>query len=222
MLDLNRTSRVTIVGMQTTYRARVTAKVVGQFHRPTGIGGHLAGWQMTVRPSNRARNRWVISLLELEPHTRVLEVGFGPGVAIREAARAATKGMAVGVDHSPVMLRAATRRNAAGVHSGRVHLHLGSADALPVLDARFDRIYAVNSLGFWPQPDRCLANLRTLLVPGGSIAIASQPRCPGATAETTEQAGDEIAALLDGAGFTSIRRETLALDPPVVCVLGVA
>jgi ubiquinone/menaquinone biosynthesis C-methylase UbiE len=201
-------------------RRAVTAKVVAQFHRPTGLGGRLAGWEMAARSSNRRRNRWVVSLLDLTATSRVLEIGFGPGIALREAARRAVEGTVIGVDHSPVMLRQATRRNAAAIRAGRVRLYLGSADELPPLDGGFDRIYAVNSIGFWNDPDACLVTLRGLLGPNGRTAIASQPRSPGATADATARAGDEIAGRLANAGFTAIRRETLALDPPVVCVIG--
>ena len=54
---------------------------------------------------------------------------------------------------------------------------------------------------------------------GGRIAIASQPRCPGATAETSREAGQAIATCLVEAGFSDTRIETLPLEPPVVCVL---
>jgi ubiquinone/menaquinone biosynthesis C-methylase UbiE len=175
---------------------------------------------MATRSSNRQRNLWVVSLLDLEPGSRVLEIGFGPGIAIREAARIASRGTVVGVDHSTVMLRQASRRNASAIRDGGVQLHLGSADALPLLDAPFDRIHAVNSHGFWPEPRRTLKVLCGLLAPGGWLALASQPRCPGATSETTARAGVEIAALLSDAGFGTIRSETLALDPPVICVIG--
>jgi hypothetical protein len=79
---------------------------------------------------------------------------------------------------------------------------------------------AVNNMGMWREPDERLKELRGLMRPGGRIAIVSQPRCPGATAETTVAAGREIAARLTEAGFTCIRSETLALKPPVVCVIG--
>lgn len=71
-----------------------------------------------------------------------------------------------------------------------------------------------------PAPVEQLAELRRRLTPGsGRIAIASQPRCPGATADTTRKAGDDIENLLRRAGFERIRTETLKLDPPVVCVV---
>jgi hypothetical protein len=54
-----------------------------------------------------------------------------------------------------------------------------------------------------------------------STAVASQPRCPGATASTSRNAAREIEALLQDAGYTETRTETLDLDPPVVCVLAV-
>jgi SAM-dependent methyltransferase len=203
-----------------SWRERVLAKVVAQFHRPAGLAGHLVGWEMAVRPSNRRRNRWVVSLLDLSATSRVLEIGFGPGIAIREAVRVVTGGRVAGVDHSAVMHRQAVRRSAAAVRAGRVELHLGSADDLPDLDGPFDRIYTVNSMGLWADQDQVLKNLRELLRSGGWLAIASQPRCPGATAGTTVRAGDDIAARLTRAGFDVIGRETLPLDPPVVCVIG--
>jgi hypothetical protein len=65
----------------------VLPKFVTQFRRHSRLGGRLAGSQMASRSSNRQRNAWVVSLLELKPTYRVLEIGFGPGIAIREAAR---------------------------------------------------------------------------------------------------------------------------------------
>jgi hypothetical protein len=77
----------------------------------------------------------------------------------------------------------------------------------------------VNSVGFWPNPTEQLRKLRGLLRPGGRIAFASQPRCPGATADTTARAGKELHDWLIQAGFTQARVETLDLNPPVACVL---
>jgi hypothetical protein len=75
----------------------------------------------------------------------------------------------------------------------------------------------VLEIGF--GPGLAIAELRALLRSGGRIAIARQPRCPGATNETSAQAAREIENLLHEAGFSQIRIETLDLDPPVVCVL---
>ena len=112
------------------------------------------------------------------------------------------------------MVRQATRRNAAAVRAGRVELRLGAAEHLPAFPEPFDKVLVVNNLGMWPEPDERLKALYRLMRPGGRIAIVSQPRCPGATAETTVAAGREIAARLTAAGFQNIRSDTLALTPP--------
>ena len=191
-----------------------------QFMRPRGFAGWFVGWEMALRSSNRQRNIWAVGLLGVEPTDRVLEIGFGPGIAIRELNRRATYGLVCGVDHSAVMVRQATRRNAAAVRTGRVDLRLGSAEHLPAFAEPFDKVLAVNNMGMWREPAERLQDIHRLMRPGGRIAIVSQPRCPGATAETTVAAGREIATCLTVAGFTGIRSDMLALKPPVVCMIG--
>jgi ubiquinone/menaquinone biosynthesis C-methylase UbiE len=174
---------------------------------------------MAHRSSNVQRNEWVVSLLGVQPTDRVLEIGFGPGIAVGELSTRALHGMVYGIDHSDVMHRLARRRNAAAIRSGRVDLRLGSVDALPDFGDPMDKVIAVNTMGFWPDPPSRLHEVRNLLRPGGTIAIASQPRCPGATRETSARAAAGIEAALCSAGFALPRTETLELKPPVVCVL---
>jgi ubiquinone/menaquinone biosynthesis C-methylase UbiE len=46
----------------------------------------------------------------------------------------APAGYVCGLDHSPVMVQQAARRNAEAVRRGQVDLRLGSAESLPVFD----------------------------------------------------------------------------------------
>jgi SAM-dependent methyltransferase len=200
-------------------KQHMITRTVRQFGRPHGVAGRMAGWVMTHRGSNRRRNLWVVALLDVQPTDRILEIGFGPGLAIAELARHATRGHVYGIDHSAVMVRQAGKRNAAAIRAGRVGLLHLPVDERPDLEEPLDAILAVNSVGFWPDPVDRLGELRGLLRPGGRIAIASQPRSPGATAETTARAGREIHDLLDQAGFVAGRIETLQLTPPVAAVL---
>jgi SAM-dependent methyltransferase len=193
--------------------------VIGQGHNPRGAAGSVTGWVFAHRPSNRQRNRWAVSLLEVRPADQVLEVGFGPGIAVADLIRAGA-GHVYGIDHSAVMLRQASRRNAAAIRAGRLTLMQASVGQLPsALEGPFDAILAVNSLGFWPAPEERLAELRRRLAPGGRMAIASQPRCPGATADTSRSAARAIEDLLTEADFTHLSTQTLPLSPPVACVL---
>jgi ubiquinone/menaquinone biosynthesis C-methylase UbiE len=148
----------------------VIAAIVGQFAHPQGIAGSVAGRVMAHRRSNRQRNSWVVSLLDVQPTDQVLEIGFGPGLAIVELSRrVGDAGHVYGIDHSEVMLRQATRGNAAAIAAGRVSLTRAPVDHLPPsLGGPFDDILTVNSLGFWPAPTGRLDELRRRLKPGGT------------------------------------------------------
>src|SRR5215218_11404640 len=192
---------------------------LAQFHQPTGAAGHVAGWVMARRSSNVARNRWAVQLLDVQPADRVIELGCGPGVAIAALATRAIRGLAVGVDHSQVMIGQARRRNRAAIRAGRVRLIHTPVQRLSISDGPFDAALAVNTVGMWPDPIARLGELARLLRPGGRIALVSQPRCPGATAATSAAAANELAGLLTEAGFQHLRTELLELDPPAACVL---
>src|SRR5215475_6613152 len=151
-------------------KQQMMRRMVGQFHRPSGAAGHLAGWVMGRRSSNVARNRWAVDLLDVQPAERVIEVGCGPGVAISALAARANRGLVVGVDHSPVVIAQAARRNQAAVGAGRVCLVTAPVERLPVLAGPFDAALAVNTVGMWPDPAGRLADLGRLLRPGGRIA----------------------------------------------------
>jgi SAM-dependent methyltransferase len=192
-----------------------------QFGHPTGFLGSIAGKIMAHRPSNLDRGRWVVSLLEIAPSDRVLEVGFGPGTAIEMVSAITTEGFVAGIDHSAEMVKQATRRNAEAVRAGRVALCVGSAASPPAFDRLFDKVFTINSIHFWENPVECLVGLRKLMRPGGRIAVAIQPRSRAATDETTAVIGDEIAANLARAGFTDCRVEIKKTSSvAVACILG--
>jgi SAM-dependent methyltransferase len=202
----------------------VREAVVKQFGRPSGLFGRLAGAVMARRPSNRARNTWTVDLLAIHPDDLVLEIGYGPGLSIAHAAGLASRGHVVGVDHSPVMLRQASRRNAAAIAAGRVELRRGTvadlaapaetAAGAPIrTPAGFDKVFAVNVFMFWPDPVAVLRQVGELMRPGGVIALTLQPRDKGATAADARRAGDRMATALRDAGFVVDRVETLPLAP---------
>jgi len=194
---------------------------VEQFRRPHGALGRVAGLVLAYRPSNRRRNLWTVGLLALAPTDRVLELGFGPGVALQAVARRVTRGCVVGLDHSEAMVRAARRRNRRAIAEGRMMLRVGSFEALPDLGERFDKIYAVNALMFAGDAGRVLEALRERLAPGGRLALTFQSRRPGATTADSLRGGEQAAALLARSGFGDVHVEVLPLAPvAAVCVLG--
>ncbi len=175
---------------------------------------------MATRSSNVQRNRWAVDQLAVRPTDRVLEIGFGPGVAIEALVARVTEGIVHGIDHSELMVRMAARRNAKALAKGRLRLTQASVADLDDELAPLDLILAVNNLGMWPDPPAQLKRLERLLRLGGRIAIGQQPRGTGADAETARRAVEEIAGLLTEVGLADIETRQLDLDPPMVLVIG--
>lgn len=189
------------------------------FGQPAGLVGRVLCAHM-VR-ANRKRILWAVPLLDVQPSDRVLEVGFGPGVAIEQVARLARTGFVAGLDHSAMSVANAGRRNRAAIASGRVELRLGSVAALPYADASFDKVFSINSLQFWPQPVENLRGLRRVLRSGGRITLVSQPWWVRSDADVPGE-GQRIAEQLAAAGFVRIRQCIQPMPTrSVVAVMGV-
>jgi SAM-dependent methyltransferase len=199
----------------------VKDQLVSQFHHPRGLTGRAVGWILGSRPSNVRRNRWAVELLDVQPTDRILEIGFGPGVAIEAFASKATSGLVHGIDHSEVMVRMASRRNAAAVRQGRVVLEVGDAEDLARFGpASFDIAFTVNTMMLMADPAAQVDRLREVLRPGGRLALVHQPRHSGADEEASRRSGAELSSLLEGAGLRDVRVESLDLRPPVVAAIG--
>jgi SAM-dependent methyltransferase len=177
---------------------------------------------MARAPSNQERIHWTLALLDIQPDDRLLEIGFGPGVAIALASKMASEGLIAGVDHSEVMVRQASRRNARAIRDGRVILQLGSVANLPKFNESFDKIFTINSIHFWHEPVDCLKALGKLLRPGGRIAVTLQPRSRRATEATTKAIGEEVLMNLKRAGFAQCTLEIRPIKPvSVACAIGI-
>lgn len=188
-----------------------------QFAKPQGMLGWIAGHAMAMR--NRERSEFVMAVLDLKPQDHVLEIGFGPGADLARASEAAA--FVAGIDHSDVMVKQASRRNAEAIRNGRVRIALGSAHKLPFQEAQFDKVFAINSAQFWKDSVGTLAEVGRVLKPGGSIALAIQPRQKGATEDHAYQAGRGLADAMKKAGFSDIHSEARAMKPvSTVCVMG--
>ena len=178
--------------------------VISQFRQPRGWLGRLVGWIMATRPSNLARNRWTVELLALAPRHRVLEIGYGPGVAVFMVAAKLTDGRIEGWDHSATMWNVARRRNSLAVAQGRVSLSHGGLEALDTLSGPYDRVYSVNVAQFWPERVTVYKNIRRLLSPGGYVVSTFQPRGRAVSDADALSFGEKLIADMRAAGFVNV------------------
>ena len=162
------------------------------FGRPQDVLKRVGG--IIMARTNQQCAAWVIDLLNIQSHERVLEVGFGPGVGIQLLARSASAGYVAGVDASEAMVEQATARNMQAIESGRVDVRHGSVERLPFEDHTFDKTLAINSMQVWPDAVAGLREMWRVLKPGGRIALAFTPY--------SGQPKSGVPAMLTAAAFT--------------------
>jgi ubiquinone/menaquinone biosynthesis C-methylase UbiE len=98
---------------------------------------------------NAALNDTAFENLDLQPHDRLLEVGFGGGCLMNRVVKTVTEGMIAGIDISPTMVRYCSRRFRPFVQNGHLDLRCSQAEALPFPAAHFTKVCTVNSIFYW-------------------------------------------------------------------------
>lgn len=200
----------------------VKTAIVRQFSKPSGLVGKLAGHIMARRSSNRIRNQKTVELMKLQPDSRVLEVGCGPGLALKSCAEQVSDGNVVGLDHSPVMIAQARNRVSKAGMAPRVSLMVGGIEKLDGWTMSFDRIYSLNVIQFIPDKADYFRAVYNALDNNGMCITTYQPRMDNDDPNGAAAMADEIASLMQSSGFQKIERvEIVARPTPAICVSGV-
>lgn len=139
----------------------------------TGVLGLAAAATMLVGRDRYAR--LVAQLSGLSTADTVVDVGCGPGGAVRHAARLGAS--AIGVDPAPVMLRVA---RLVTPRTGSARFVHGNAESLPLPDASATVLWSIACVHHWADVDEALAEARRVLVPGGRLVVIERRRVEGA------------------------------------------
>lgn len=133
--------------------------------KPQGFFGNFVGQYLAL--NNYKVNMCAIHMLNVQENDEILEIGFGPGIAIQDMAKRALQGYIAGVDYSELMCMQARKRNAKAVKEGRVDLRVANVTDLPEFDTTFDKVIAINNIMYWDETVPALRGLRKVLKPGG-------------------------------------------------------
>jgi len=140
---------------------------------------------------------------------RIIDIGCGPGTAVRLAARRADA--ATGIDPSPVMLRLARQisRIRRARHVSRAE---GKAEKLPVPDGQATVAWAISSVHHWDDLSAGLSEASRVLTPGGRLVLVERLARPGARAHAahglTSGQAEDLARQLTAAGFLRVEVQT--------------
>jgi ubiquinone/menaquinone biosynthesis C-methylase UbiE len=178
--------------------------IARQAGRPSGFLGRLLLGVM-ARETSRF-NAEVLDALEPNGGENILEIGFGHGRTLLEAARRSPRAAFAGIDVSATATRSAARRCHALISAGRIELRTGDAAATTWAAGTFDAVFSVHTIYFWPDPSMQLAEIRRILRSSGRIVLGLRERTDAALAAFPAPtyrfySDPEVEALLTSAGF---------------------
>ena len=160
-----------------------------------GLTGLAAGLSMI--PGRGAVGRLAADLTAVTPSDHVVDLGCGPGVAAREAARRGAR--VTGIDPAPVMRRLAARLSRS---ASAITWREGAAEAIPLADGAATVLWSIATVHHWRDLDAGLREVDRVLVAGGRFLVIERRTRPGATGLASHGWTDDQAA-----GFAERCRE---------------
>jgi cyclopropane fatty-acyl-phospholipid synthase-like methyltransferase len=168
--------------------------------------------------------RWAVERLSPGPDDQLLEIGCGPGGAVKMICERLVGGRIVAIDRSATAISRATQRNAEHITAGRAVLRTVALEELQPSDVlagaeRFDKIFAMNVNLFWVRsPTKELDLIERLLGPDGALYLFygyGGRRPQGKVGKNTSRVAEALTEHLTERSFTvEVQR-----GPRMVCVV---
>lgn len=133
------------------------------------------------------RFNWAISVLDIEPSDRVLEIGCGVGFAVSLIAPLLEKGTITAIDKSDSMVQKATERNRAFIKAKKAQVLKQALLGLKLEPQGYNKIFAFNVNVFWTtSAAKELDIIRQHLTRNGTLYLFYQPPSAGGVKRITE------------------------------------
>jgi ubiquinone/menaquinone biosynthesis C-methylase UbiE len=180
-----------------------------------------AGRGERMERGHRPVGEQAIARMRVESEARILDLGCGTGWATRLFAEQATGGTVIGVDVSDEMVRMAESASADFPNAG---FRLASAESLPFEDGYFSHVFSMESLYYYENMGRAVAEVHRVLRPRGLfVAVVDLFEENEPSHQWVEQlkvpvhllSTAQYRALFEQAGFAEVSDERLYDPTPV-------
>jgi ubiquinone/menaquinone biosynthesis C-methylase UbiE len=170
-----------------------------------GVTGLFAG--LAILAAGRGTARLAVSLTGVSDADHVVDVGCGPGSAVRAAGRRGAR--VTGVDPARVMLRLA--RGLTRDRPGITWVQ-GAAEDLQLPDGSATVVWSLATVHHWKDVTAGLAEVQRVLSAEGRFLAVERGVRPGATGLAshgwTDQQAESFAAQCRAASFEEVHAET--------------
>ena len=179
----------------------------------------------TASFGRHARALYPVLLAQLAqiPHRSVLDVGCGGGATIREMLELSQDSVIDGVDYSEVSVAQSQELNREYLGK-RCHISQGDAADLPFSENSYDLATAVETVYFWPDPEKAFSEVLRVLKPSGMFAVLNEgsnpDQCdwPKIDGFLRIYRPSELKVLMEKAGFEEIK--IYHGEGQMICVTG--
>src|SRR5579872_3519040 len=120
-----------------------TVFLIREVRKPSRWIGRFFLWMMNL--SHSSLTDWGLRHTKVEKDFQILDVGCGGGRTIQKLAAMASEGKVYGVDYAKGSVAASRAKNASSIQAGRVGIVRASVSQLPLADATFDLVTAVET-----------------------------------------------------------------------------
>jgi SAM-dependent methyltransferase len=142
----------------------------GQARKPSGFFGRLI-MSIIFDRGNIMVNTLMMDALDIQGSDRILEIGFGTGKFLKDAAGLLDTGCIEGIDFSSTMVEMAKKRNRRNIARGKVVIRQGDFEEDAFEDGGYDTVCSANTIYFWSHPDEVVQKIFRILKPGGRVVL---------------------------------------------------
>ena len=197
---------------------------VSQTRKPEGVLGKMMLNGMNSGHAKMAD--WGISYLKGIKPAQIAELGCGGGRNAGALLEKYPSANVTAIDYSPLSVEKAREYNADMIRAGRCKVHQGDVSALNLPKESFELATAFETIYFWPDLEKCFAQVAGILKSGGVFMIVNE-------SDGTDKASLQFEKIIDGmkcytpqqiesalmaAGFSTVKTNHHA-DKPWITVI---
>ncbi|MEN2399671.1 class I SAM-dependent methyltransferase [Flavobacterium sp. MC2016-06] len=186
--------------------------IASQLKHPTGEKGIEMGNMMNETNINMTHHS--IQNLNISKENKILELGHGNGGHLEFLMEQSENLKYYGLEMSDLMFQEARQINRNFVSQKQAFFSLYDGNIIPFEDSFFNKIFTVNTLYFWQEPEKLLAEIYRVLKPDGNFCLtfaeeSFMKQLPFTQFEFELYSTEKVQQLIEKTDFKIVYTETL-------------